>query len=419
MSNKLIITKINQQIVTALCEDANIIELDCEFIESENILGNIYIGKVDNIVPNINAAFISFSNGKTGYYSLEDNYKHNFIHSNDSKKLTIGDQILIQVSKENMKSKAPEVTSKISITGKYAVLTVGKAYLSFSGKIKNKTWKKEFTKFSESFINNDFGFIIRTNAASAEIDTILEEMKTLIVLYNRIKEEANYRNCFSLIYTAPSNYLTNIRDVYTKDLEEILTDDKTLYKEIKEYLDSYQPMDLGKLKYYEDQLWPLSKVYNLETIIDKALKKQVWLNSGGYLVIEPTEAFVAIDVNTGKFTGKKNQQDAILKINLEAAKEIARQLRLRNLSGIIVVDFIDMATMENKEHLMNEFSYYLSKDPIKTMLVGMSKLNLVELTRKKVKKPLYEQLTSSCSHCYGSGRTSNTRAIVMEANNGR
>ena len=425
MSNKLIITKLEDKIITALCEENTIMELGCDLkeskdsSESDKILGNIYIGKVDNIVSNINAAFISFGNEQKGYYSLEENHKHNKVNSENADKLTIGDEVLIQVSKENIKSKAPVVTSKISLTGKYSVLTLGNTHLNFSAKINKKSWKKEFTKLSENLLTDEYGFIIRTNAATAEFDLILDEMKTLIGVYQHIKAEAKYRSCFTLIYKAPSDYLTNIRDVYTKDLEEILTDDENICNEIKEYLANYQPMDLKKLKFYQDKLWPLIKVYNIESILDKALKKQVWLKAGGYLVIEPTEAFVVIDVNTGKFAGKKNQHDTIMKINLEAAKEIARQLRLRNLSGIIVVDFIDMPTNENKELLMNEFSAYLSKDPIKTVLVGMSKLNLVELTRKKGKKPLHEQLTSNCNHCHGSGRIPISRDITMEDKNGR
>lgn len=411
MSDKLIITKLENQVVTALCEDGTIMQLDSLDLESDKILGNIYIGRVDNIVPNINAAFISFGNGQIGYYSLEENHKFG--------KRKIGDQILIQVSKEGIKSKAPLVTSKISLTGKYAVLTVGNNYLSFSGKITKKRWKKDFTAVAENLLTDEFGFIVRTNAANVEFDIILEEMKALISLYSRLKSESDYRSPFSLIYKAPSAYLTNIRDVYTEDLEEILVDDKELYDEIKEYLTNYQPMDLSKLTLYEDKLWSLSKLYNIETVLDRALMKQVWLKSGGYLVIEPTEAFVVIDVNTGKFSGNKTQQDTIMKINLEAAKEIARQLRLRNLSGIIVVDFIDMATDEDKELLMSEFATYLNRDPIKTLLVGMSKLNLVELTRKKVKKPLHEQLTRTCSYCHGSGRLAASRDGAMEDKNGR
>lgn len=419
MSNKLIISKLDKQIITALCEEGVIMELDCDFIDSDNTLGNIYIGRVDNIVPNINAAFISFGNEQIGYYSLEENPRPLFINQKNNKKLNIGDQILIQVSKENVKTKAPVVTSRINLTGKYAVLTVGNNNLNFSGKINKKRWKKEFAVMAESLLSNEFGFIIRTNSTTVEFEFILSEMKSLIDLYYRIKDEANFRNSFSLIYKSPSSYLTNIRDVYTNDLEEILTDDKIIYEDIKDYLITYQPIDLKKLKFYEDKLWPLAKVYNLETVLDRALKKQVWLKSGGYLVIEQTEAFVVIDVNTGKFSGKKNQEDTIMKINLEAAKEIARQLRIRNLSGIIVIDFIDIASSENKELLMKELASYLSKDPIKVVLVGMSKLNLVELTRKKVKKPLFEQWSTTCHHCNGSGRVLISKNNTLEDQNGR
>ena len=174
-------------------------------------------------------------------------------------------------------------------------------------------------------------------------------------------------------------------------MEEILTDDPEIYGQIKEYLSVYQREDLEKLRLYSDPMVSLGKVYQLEKAMEEALSRHVWLRSGGYLVIDPTESMTVIDVNTGKYTGRKNLHDTIMKINLEAAGEISRQLRLRNLSGIIVVDFIDMESEEDKKLLLKTLSAYCLADPVKTTVVDITKLNLVEITRKKIRRPLYEQ----------------------------
>ena len=182
-----------------------------------------------------------------------------------------------------------------------------------------------------------------------------------------------------------------MRDAYEGRLSSIVTDDRGLYDQLKAYLKEEQPEDLEKLEFYDDSLLPLYKLYSLETVLDRALGKRVWLKSGGYLVIEPTEAMTVIDVNTGKYEGRKKMADTIRKINNEAAFTIAAQLRLRNLSGIIMVDFIDMEQEEDKKALLDCLKQAVSTDPVRTVVVDMTPLGLVELTRKKVRKPLYEQ----------------------------
>ena len=177
--------------------------------------------------------------------------------------------------------------------------------------------------------------------------------------------------------------------------DEILTDDRELFEQMTEYFQENQPEDTAKLRFYEDRLLPMEKLYSLDCHLKEALGERVWLKSGGYLVIQPTEALTVIDVNTGKFDGNKNQQDTFLKINLEAAREIAREIRLRNLSGIIVVDFINMDAAENRKLLMEEFASWLKRDPIKTTLVDMTALELVEVTRKKLRKPLLDQFLAT------------------------
>ena len=211
-------------------------------------------------------------------------------------------------------------------------------------------------------------------------------------MLKQLIKESGSRTCYSCLYKTLPSYIAGIRDSYAGGLEEIVTDCPDLYGQLKEYLETSQAEDAGKLKLYTDRLLSLGKLYSLDNALSKALDKRVWLKSGGYLVIEPTEAMVVIDVNTGKYEGKKKLEETVLKINLEAAAEIARQLRLRNLSGIIIVDFIDMEREEDRKALLAHLVEVVSRDPVKTTVVDMTALNLVELTRKKVRKPLHEQV---------------------------
>lgn len=395
--NKLVITKWNNRIMTALLVDGKAVKLSFEEEKGQPILNNIYIGKVKNIVKNINAAFVDIGNGQMGYYSLEENKSHfhttgKLLEAQNKTSLKAGDEIIVQVAREAVKTKAPVLTGKLSFTGKYCVITTGNHTIGFSNKITNISWKNSMREILRDYQGDDYGIIVRTNGNEADSAVLLEELNRLKDIYHQVLKEAPYRSCYSVLYKAPSVFFASIRDTYSEDLEEIITDDQQIYQEMSAYLSEFQPEDLNKLQLYQDPLLPLNKLYSLETAIEGALHKKVWLKSGGYLVIEPTEALVVIDVNTGKYSGNKSVQETILKINLEAAEEIGRQLILRNLSGIIIIDFIDLERQEDKDRLMDFLEDCLSKDSVKTTVVGMSKLNLVEVTRKKIRKPLHEQL---------------------------
>ncbi len=377
--NKIIITKMNGQILTAMSNGSRIVQMHLEEKESQSVLGNIYIGKVKNIAKNINAAFIDLG-GQMAYYSLTENKNHLFTESLSSsskiqRQLHAGDEIIVQVSKDAIKTKESVVTGN-----------------SFSSKISNEAWKAKLKLLLEEEKDKEFGIIVRTNAQSAAISDILEELRELKAQYYQLLSEADYRTCYTLLYKAVPSYISTLRDTYKDFMEEIVTDDKDIFQEIQEYLSAYQSEDAKKIRLYQDPLLPLGKLYSIEKAMDEALQKRVWLKSGGYLVIEPTEAMTVIDVNTGKYTGKKNLRDTIKKINFEAAVEIGYQLRLRNLSGIILIDFIDMDTKEDRQELMEILSDCCAKDPIKTTVVDMTKLGLVEVTRKKVRKPFREQV---------------------------
>lgn len=390
--NRAVITRWNGQLLTALVSDREVLQLSLEDEGERSILNNIYVGKVKNIIKNINAAFIDIGNGQTAYYSLTENTLHHYTRPHPGKKLCAGDEIIVQVSRDAVKTKDPVVTSCLNFTGKYCVLTAGKNTIGFSSKITDTEWKQELKPVLEAEKEDGFGIIVRTNAKEAERSVIIAELRHLKELYQNVMELGNYRTCYSLLYEAVPSCVCSIRDTYASHMEEIVTDDSEVYQVLERYLKENQPEDLGKLRFYQDPMVALIKLYRIEKTMEEALNKKVWLKSGGYLVIEPTEALTVIDVNTGKYAGKKNLRDTIMKINLEAAEEAGRQLRLRNLSGIIIIDFIDMEMEEDRKLLLKKLSEWCGRDPVKTTVVDITKLNLVEVTRKKIRRPLYEQV---------------------------
>ena len=391
-SGKLIITKRNNIIFSLMLDTkGNATQINLDGGKSESMIGNIYIGRVDNIVKNINAAFIEYAPGMMGYYQLDSETDPVFTDPGRRKgPLRKGDQLIIQIAKDGIKSKEPVLTSDITLTGKYVVLTLGQKGIHFSNKFKDPEKKHQITKQFDETKYPEAGFIIRTNAMFSDIQAIYDEMDFYYSLWMMLKDCGLYNNCLSQIYQAPLSYMVNIRDGYENLVEEIITDDRDIYDQIRGYLDKYQPDDVEKLKIYSSSNIPLHAMFNIDRQIAEALKPRVWLKSGGYIVIEPTEALVAIDVNTGKYISEKKAEDEYLKVNLEAAAEIARQILLRNLSGVIIVDFINMKSDEYKKMLLDYLKSKLQSDPVKTNVVDMTKLNLVEITRKKIRKPLYE-----------------------------
>jgi ribonuclease G len=404
MSVKLVISNRNNQIITSYLENGELLEVNCEAKEKMSSVGNIYVGKVKNIVKNIQAAFIDIGFSDQAYFSLEENNTILYTDPSINRPLRIGDEIIVQVLKEGTKTKGPVVSSHLNITGRYMVLTVGKNYIGISNKITVTAERQKLKNMMLPYLNESYGFIVRTNAQYASKQEIQEELETLIERYEHIKKIGSFRSCYQLIEKAPNTFIMSIRDHCEGQLDEIIVDDQDLYEDIKEFLSQNQPQDLDKLSLYTDENLSLFDLHSLKSKIDDALKDKVWLKSGGYLVINPTEALIAIDVNTGKYSGKQKAiEDTIYKINLEASKEIAKQLRLRNLSGIIIVDFIDMKKEEYKNNLLKTFKGYLDQDPVKVTLLGMTSLNLVELTRKKIRKPIYEQIGVKCNKCSGRG----------------
>lgn len=391
---QLLITRQGDCVLSSLFEEKELIQVHVENTKKQSKIGNIYVAKVKNIVKNIEAAFVEIEGKQMCFLSLRKEEMPIFCNMKKSSKICIGDEILVQVTTDGIKTKNPTVTTDLSFSGKYVVLTHGKARIGISNKLDDKNERERLREICNKFPEDTCGYIVRTNAANIDERVLLEEAQTLFDLYQQIKETGICKSCFSCVYQGISEYLSDIRNGYSHELDEIITDDIELYEEIRNFMQTYQKEDLEKLRLYEDTQISLNRLYSLETKLSKALKERVWLKSGGYLVIQPTEALTVIDVNTGKaISGKKPTEETFFNINSEAAEEIAKQLRLRNLSGIIIIDFIDMQKDRNKELLITRLSKWIEKDPVKTVFVDMTKLNLVEITRQKVRKPLHEQVS--------------------------
>lgn len=382
MSKELVITKINRNdteyLACGLFEDKKAVELRLERSDGNSILGNIYVGQVENLVKNINAAFIRIAPDCLCYYDQKIP-----VHP--------GKPLVVQVSKDTVNRKNPCVTTNLSFTGKYLVLTSENRILGFSSKLP-KDVRPAIRKWLEPLLDGSYGVVVRTNAAYAQKNDILNEFAFLKKRLLHVRDAGEHRTAYTLLDEALPFYIEAIRDVYSDDLNRIVTDEKECYDKINSYLESYQTADLDKLELYDDKLLALNKLFSIETVLDKALKEQVWLPSGGFLVIQQTEAFVSIDVNSGRYVSKKNAQESYRKVNLEAAQEIARQLRLRNLAGIILVDFINLESEDHRQELLNVFQKHCRKDPIKTKVIDMTPLNIVEVTRQRSRKALREEL---------------------------
>lgn len=390
--NPYIIARMRGRVFSFLLKDQKAVEIHCDPENApEGILGNVYIGKVKNIAKNIQAAFVDIAPGRTCYLPLDDLRQPIFTKKGVSKQIQAGDELVVQVSREGIKTKFPSVTTNITFHGKFALLTTGKAQLSVSSKL-GKEKREQLLSFLQEYRDEDgkYGWLLRTNAGSVSYEKIGEELAVLKNQYENLISQSQYRTCYSCLLNMPPAYLARLLDLYEESADVFLTDDKELYDEIQEYLTVHQPEDLSKLSFYEDRLLPMDKLYSLEHQLSLALQEKVWLNSGGYLIIQPTEAITVIDVNTGKYEGGKKQEKTFLKINKEAAIEIARQLRLRNISGIIIIDFINMEEKQSVDELLSLLNSELHKDPIPTTLVDMTKLSLVEITRKKKEKPLLQ-----------------------------
>ncbi|MBQ2981574.1 MAG: ribonuclease E/G [Lachnospiraceae bacterium] len=402
MSKKLILTKLNLPCiapsdVAVLYEDDKPAYMDIFYDDEPFVLGNIYVAHVNDVVKNINAAFVEYTPGKKAYLSMENTENTFFINRKNTTKICQGDNILIQIKKDAIKTKDAVCSTCIEFTSNYVVLTYGVSGINVSTKIKDQNMrdilikhckealsdisynKDAYGMINEELFNsilNNTGIIVRTDAQLINDYNLLKEdiLKQFEILFTCFNK-ALYSKGRTSIYSTENPILS----VITKHkADEIVTDNIDMYKMMSE-------LHIN-VSLYEDSLLPLYKLYSLEGLLSEIASRKVWLKSGAYLVIDYTEAMTVIDVNTGKCEKGKNKEDTILKINLEAAVEAMRQIKLRNISGIIIIDFIDMISDESKDKLLNQLINEAKNDKIKTSIMGLTRLNLVEITRKKTRE---------------------------------
>ena len=381
---ELLITKKSEKIICAWFEDNRLIQVHIhDAISEEYNIGDIYVGKIKNVVNNINAAFVDIGSDTPC-----------FLQTHDEVNLKREKDIVVQILRDEHKTKNKSVTTTLTLTGRYLILTT-KNQISISKKITDVTKRKELKELlSENNTNiEECGFIVRTNANYADTDAILQEKEYLVSLYKNITSKAKSAKVASRLYSAYSGYISDIRDSYTNTLNRIITDDEVIYNELCDFTKN-ECKDLhDKIELYTDKSYSLDSLFSLSVKLKKAIMRKTWLDSGAYVLCDVTEAFTVFDVNSGKAIGKKkDREDTFFKINIEAAEEIMRLLRLRNLTGIIIIDFIDMNDEENKAELMKTLRTLAAKDPIKTTVVDMTALGLVEITRRKQLKPLHENV---------------------------
>ncbi|MFO8084405.1 MAG: Rne/Rng family ribonuclease [Desulfobacterales bacterium] len=434
MFKQLIINDFEHETRVALVEDGTIAELFIERHDESDIAGNIYKGKVRRVLPGMQAAFVDIGLQQAAFIYVNDlifgtakEYERIFLNDNEKDEktqnvqqvnfdavstfkngfqiedvITEGQEIMVQVAKAPIGTKGARVTGYISIPGRFLVLLPNAEHIGVSRRIEEETERKRLRKLIQEIKSDGFGYIVRTAAEGVEKEKLVSEMAFLNNIWNNIVKKYQTVASTSLIHRELTVSLRAVRDLLTHEVEKLIIDSKSGYETIISFLDNFMPGMKSAVEYY-DGVEPIFDAYNLEGDISRALKRKVWLKSGGYIVIEQTEALSAIDVNTGRFVGKHNLEETILKTNLEAVKEIAYQIRLRDLGGIIIIDFIDMEKKLNQEKVYKALYDASKKDRSKTYILPMSELGLIQMTRKRIKKPLNRLLCEPCFYCDGEG----------------
>ena len=397
--NELVITNYKNSMISAVYEDKVMTQVSAERKKQTARVGNIYVGRIDNIVKNINAAFVNIADGVSCYFDMSAGTEPLFVKKQSPKKISMGDELIVQVTREDVKTKAPVVSAAFSLTGKYIVLVHGGNGIQISKKIQKKAERNSLKALLEPFAPESAGFVVRTNAVNAAKEEIEAEVQQLLEKYKHICSNGIYQAKYTMLHQELPNYLLQFRDSKNNLLDKVVTNIPSVYTELQEFLKKYPlKTESGSdvvLEFTEDAN-ELAIRYKVNHFMDRALHRVVYLKSGATIVIDPTEALTVIDVNTGKaISGKKPSEETFFAINMEAVKEIAAQIKLRNLSGIILIDFINVSNPEKKEELKEALRNEFRSDSVQTEVVDITKLGLMELTRKKVYKTLQEQLADA------------------------
>jgi ribonuclease G len=438
MSNTLLLINADgPETRVALVEDGLLGELYIERKQERGIAGNIYKGRVERVLPGMQAAFVNIGLEKSAYLHVSDvrgtpDDLKRLVSSGESSSpengddeepeapsggariedlLKEGQEIVVQVTKEPISTKGARVTRYISLPGRHLVFMPTVEHVGISRRISSDKERRRLREIIDQMRPQGTGFIVRTVAENVPDKDLKADMDFLIKLWNNVVQRTETGRCPSLIYNDLDLLLRTVRDMFTPDVDKLIIDSRPEYDRIKKFIAAFMPDFAGQIELYTSAE-PVFDGYGIEIEIDRALERKVWLKSGGYLIVDEMEALTAIDVNTGRFVGKRNLEDTITQTNLEAAREVAEQLRIRSIGGMIVVDFIDMDRSSNRNKITRAFNDFLRKDRSKAAVTRISELGLVEMTRKRTRESLLHHLTEPCQHCEGKGYTKSRRTVA-------
>ena len=421
----------------AIAENKELVELYYELPDHQRMVGNIYKGKIQNILPGMQAAFVDIGYESNAFLPFSEignsEFMSNLSFDDDeeqskpskngkvkqidpAKDFKIGDEILVQVIKEPYGEKGPRVTTGISIPGSLMVLVPNGNYIGISRKISDIYEKRRLRNIAKDMKPEGAGLILRTIAEGKDNKILEHDFNQVMENYRTLNHRVKNRKAPIVVYEDFETVDQVIRDLFTSNVSKIQIDDKPLYKRLYSYVKTVSPDQLKCISYFKGK-GSIFDSHNIETQIEKSLKQKVWLKSGAHLVIEQTEAMLVIDINSGRFIGKKDHEQNSMAINLEAAKEIARQLRLRDTGGLIVIDFIDLLQPENRKKVYDEFRKYLRKDRAKVSVVEFSNFGLLEMTRQRIRVSLMDTISEECSSCNGIGRIASKDTVITSIEN--
>jgi ribonuclease G len=436
MDSEILINVTRDEIRVGLLEGGQVVEFYVERKRDASLVGNIYKGKVVKILPGMQSAFVDIGLEKAAFLYVTDIHagldefapfldeeekvnSYDLVTKKGKPDMTIeeliqeGQEIQVQVSKDPIGSKGARVTSYVTIPGRYLVLMPNVEHIGISRRILDENERARLRAIVEEIRPKGYGLIIRTASEGSGEDDLKKDLDFLHLLWENVQKKKDKGSAPSLLYSDLDLIFRSIRDLMVQDVKKLIIDSPDEYERIQDFVRTYFEKLLGNIELYEGTE-PIFDAYGIEFDISRALGRKVWLKSGGYIVIDQTEAMTVIDVNTGKFVGKEELEDTILKTNLEAVKEIAYQIRLRNLGGIIIVDFIDMERYENRDRVFVAFVEAMKKDRAKNTISHISELGLIQMTRKRVRESLGRTLCESCPYCEGKGFVKSPRTLCFE-----
>ncbi|MFC5529275.1 Rne/Rng family ribonuclease [Cohnella yongneupensis] len=393
---------------SALLENGRLTEFSVEKIEGTSLIGNLYKGKVVNVLPGMQAAFVDIGLSKNAFLYVDDAL-HPHLDKQPKDKPSIsellkpGDEVLVQVMKDPLGGKGARVTTHFSLPGRWLVYMPGADYIGISKKIDQETERLRLKSLAEDIRAEGEGLIMRTNAEGESRSSLEGDLNGLRTIWRNVMALNAQSDAPKQLHKDSGLVHRIIRDVITPDTEELIIDNEQCLHDAQDYMRQAAPAMSDKIRLYSETL-PMFEKFGIKDQIDKAFQSRVWLKSGGYLVWDQTEALTVIDVNTGKYTGSASLEETVFQTNLEAAEQIARLLRVRDVGGIIIVDFIDMETEEHRHQVVHLLETTIKRDRTKCQVVGWTRLGLLEITRKKARENAMNYFYETCAACKGSGK---------------